>query len=142
MVTSNSYGPQIDPKTIRVGAGAATPTTDAAPPAAPTAVPRSAYRSDRVFPIPTTHGDMAIIRQNALTNAVATVADYIATLDASKWPDLSAWKDMVIETAYDFAKFSSGQREVEAISRLTGAGVPASHIAAAVDAHNAETEEG
>jgi hypothetical protein len=63
-----------------------------------------------------THGDTAIIRQNSLTNAVATVADFIATQPTEKWPDLKTWREMVIETALTYAEFSSGQREMNALA--------------------------
>jgi hypothetical protein len=134
-VTISTYGLAMDPKSVRTGGApgeAAKPSTTT-----PTSYPRTGGTSgykEKTFPVPPTHGDMAIIRQNALTNAVATVADYIATQDSAKWPDLNKWGDMVIEVAYKYAKFSSGHRETEAIAALQAAGVPSASIAAAVDA--------
>lgn len=73
--------------------------------------------SGRPFPVPTTSGELAIIRQNALTNAVNFFgANYFST-DPDQ-PTLAAKADMVIELAYKFADFSSGQREVKAMREL------------------------
>ena len=52
----------------------------------------------KVFPVPADHGDMAIIHQNSLTNAL-------------KYFELRGDKPTtakVIEQAYEFAAFSSG----------------------------------
>lgn len=52
----------------------------------------------KVFPVPPDHGDMAIIHQNSLTNALK----FYELL--GKAPDV----DDVINLAYEFADFSSG----------------------------------
>lgn len=52
----------------------------------------------KVFPVPADHGDMAIIHQNSLTNAIKF---YELT---GKTPDVAG----VIDLAYEFADFSSG----------------------------------
>lgn len=132
----DKYGIKLDPKTISIGGkvtsgGAVAPAKSAGSP--------SSY--GKVFPLPPTHGDTAIIRQNALTNAVATVADFIATQPTEKWPDLDKWTDMVIDTAYKFAEFSSGQREVKAIKKLHSVGMEADELNAAVRQHLGEAEE-
>lgn len=133
---ADKYGIKLDPKTVRVGG---TVDETATVPAPAKATPYSG-RAEKVFPLPTTHGDTAIIRQNALTNAVATVADFIATQPTEKWPTLDVWTDMVITTAYKFAEFSSGQREVKAMKKLQGIGMEADELNAAVEAHVGDSE--
>lgn len=65
------------------------------------------------FPIPKASKETAIIRQNALTNAVKLIADgNYAT------PDLDATVEKVLATAYKFAEFSSGQREIRLTKEL------------------------
>jgi hypothetical protein len=128
LATPGTYGLSLDPKTVSVGAtvaGAEVSTTSG------DTTPRYESRGAKVFPLPPTHGDTAIIRQNALTNAVATVADYVATQPTEKWPDLDTWSDMVINVAYKYAEFSSGQREVKAMRKLAGVGMAAEAIKAA-----------
>ncbi len=129
------FGITLDPKTVTVG-GEVSVSVSAPTPANKSG---SSYgRPEKVFPLPTTHGDTAIIRQNALTNAVATVADYVATQPTEKWPDLKAWREMVIETAYVFAEFSSGQREVKALKAMHRVGMEAAEIKTAVESHFGE----
>lgn len=130
------YGIGLDPKTVTVGVElSATATT----PAANKAQGATSYgRAEKVFPLPPTHGDTAIIRQNALTNAVATVADFVATQPTEKWPDLDKWTDMVITTAYKYAEFSSGQREIKALNAMHKVGMEAAEIKTAVAAHFGE----
>lgn len=68
--TEGTYGKDVEKGTVRViskGAPGAAPVTDPAAPA--TAAGRSYGPPTRPFPIPLLHGDRAIIRQNALTNA-------------------------------------------------------------------------
>ena len=134
--TSDKWGVKIDPKTVTVGGG-----LSASPKAADaSAKPHGGSASyGKIFPVPKTHGDTAIIRQNALTNAVATVADFIATQPTEKWPSLEEWQDMVIATALKYAEFSSGQREVKAsIKKLQEIGMDAAEIHTAVSAHLGE----
>jgi hypothetical protein len=129
------FGVSLEPKTVTIGETVS--GTMPAPGAVSTS--KSGYGSSasygKVFPLPTTHGDTAIIRQNALTNAVATVADFVATQPTEKWPDLDKWTDMVITTAYKYAEFSSGQREVKAMKKIAKVGMEASEIQNAVEAH-------
>jgi hypothetical protein len=124
---AGKYGITLDPKTVSIGG-----VVDASK-SAPKASPAASY--GKVFPLPKTHGDTAIIRQNALTNAVATVADFIATQPTEKWPDLDTWTDMVITTAYKYAEFSSGQREVNALKKLHSVGMEAAEMQRAVEEH-------
>lgn len=134
---TDRFGIKLDPKTVTVG-GVLSETAST-----PTSAPKSApYGSGaKVFPLPKTHGDTAIIRQNSLTNAVATVADFIATQPTEKWPDLDTWTDMVITTAYKYADFSSGQREVQAVQKMQAVGMQARELTAAVEAHIGTEDE-
>lgn len=131
-VSVTKYGTDLDAKTVRIG-GSVVPA--AASPVSSVPGPARKAFAEKVFPVPLTHGDMAIIRQNALTNAVSTVADFIATQQADKWPTLEVWTDMVINTAYKYSKFSSGQRETDALEKLQKAGVEATEIHTAMEAH-------
>lgn len=75
---------------------------------------------DRTFPVKTDSPEQAIIRQNALTNANAAVAKWFE-LAAGETPlpeDLAAYTELVIETAYKFTEFSSGQREVNYVANM------------------------
>jgi hypothetical protein len=137
----DKYGPKFDGRTITVSAtppvgGVSVAAPDSGSAATP-AYSRPAYK-DKIFPVPPTHGDMAIIRQNALSNATALVSDYVATLPAEQFPKLDAWSDLVIDVAYKFAKFSSGHRESEAIDKLVKAGVPGTDISSALAAQTGE----
>ena len=76
--------------------------------------------SSRPFPIPKTSGEMAIIRQNALTNAVTMFCngalEFVPGKDEMKSTDELI--EEVLKMAYKFAEFSSGQREVALASNL------------------------
>lgn len=134
---TDRYGIKLDPKTVTVGGVLSEPASAPTP-----AAKQTSYGSaQKVFPLPKTHGDTAIIRQNSLTNAVATVADFIATQPTDKWPDLDTWTDMVITVAYKYADFSSGQREVEAVKKMQAVGMQARELTAAVEAHTGATED-
>lgn len=74
------------------------------------------------FPIPMTAGrETAIIRQNALTNAVAVVNALSGETDfsMSEGGELKARIDSIIATAYKFAAFSSGNLDAEVIDKAT-----------------------
>jgi len=74
--------------------------------------------SGRPFPVPKTSGELAIIRQNALTNAVTMFCngalEFVPNKDDMKSVDELI--EEVIKMAYAFADFSSGQREVKLAS--------------------------
>lgn len=76
--------------------------------------------SSRPFPVPKTSGEMAIIRQNALTNAVTMFCngalEFVPGKDEMKSTDELI--EEVLKMAYKFAEFSSGQREVALASNL------------------------
>lgn len=69
--------------------------------------------SPKPFPLPADHGDNSIIRQNALTNANATLATYYGREDFAKGKTPEDLADLVISIAYKYADFSSGQREAK-----------------------------
>lgn len=97
------------------------PTTSvSAPPAA--SAGRSGGVAGRPFPVPRTSGEMAIIRQNALTNAVNLWSNYLSTLppEAAEEVLKDDVEERIIATAYKFANFSSGQREVQIASAGSG----------------------
>jgi len=57
------------------------------------------------FPVPDTHGDMSIIHQNSLANALRFYELGVESGDIENAPT----KEQVIELAYEFADFSSGK---------------------------------
>jgi hypothetical protein len=83
---------------------------------APATPPKKAW-VDKTFPVPTTHGDMAIIRQNALTNAVNY---YNANVGMPSGLAAEEAIESIIKMAYKFAEFSSGHREVRIERELAG----------------------
>lgn len=110
------YGNEADINSVKI-TGASTGTAAHPSTAAATSVSsgRGGYRP---FPIPPDHGDRAIVRQNALTNAREVVCKYVA-VDES---DLSKVVDLIIETAYKFEEYTSGQREVNAAEEIMKGG--------------------
>jgi hypothetical protein len=72
-----------------------------------------------IFPVPKTHGDTAIMRQNALTNAV----NMLNHCELGPYP-----VDTVLEVAALFAKWTSGQLEQEEAEKLLSASVHESNI--------------
>lgn len=70
------------------------------------------------FPIPKANKETAIIRQNALTNAVNFFNNAGAPHMAGMALDEQA--DYVLKLAYKFAEFSSGQREMRLAKELAG----------------------
>lgn len=76
-------------------------------PAAPAAKPH------KQFPVEINTKDTSIIRQNALTNAREAVCAMMA-LEGNKKFDDSDVGERIIALAYQFADFSTGQREVKA----------------------------
>lgn len=73
------------------------------------------------FPVDTTSDKFAIIRQNALSNAVAAVSGFYEHRSGGEQviaATLDEYVNMVIKTAYTFTDFSSGQREMKAARKL------------------------
>jgi hypothetical protein len=89
------------------------------------AKPTGAGASGRPFPVPVNSGEMAIIRQNALTNAVNWFNRMpLVTEDADgnliPPPSDADMAERIIAMAYRFAEFSSGQREVRVVDEMDG----------------------
>lgn len=102
------YGPKINLNTVQlVGAGDNVP-----PPATPDPVSRPQNRENyqkKVFPVPPTHGDIAIIRQNSLARAVELVTKYIEMPDEAQEEEfLADVAEMALNLAARFADYSSG----------------------------------
>ena len=98
-----------------VSGGAASGGSSSAPKKVESSAPAArTYASQRPFPVPKTSGEMAIIRQNALTNAVTMFCngalEFVPNKDDMKNTDELI--EEVIKMAYKFAEFSSGNREV------------------------------
>lgn len=70
------------------------------------------------FPVATDSDKYAIIRQNALTNAVATLGRFTQDNPAAT-QTLDELVEQIIEVAYKFTDFTSGQREVKAVEEGT-----------------------
>lgn len=106
----NQYGKQIT--NIRVkGAGGAVPAPSAGPVAASSARP-----AEPGFPLNPQSREISIIRQNALTNAVATVKDYMGSFD-----DLVVYTDTVLTIARKYADYTSGH---DILKQLEGEAKP------------------
>lgn len=108
---------------------------DAPAPAAP--APQQKYANDKgflvkMFPVPVDHPDRSIIRQNALTQAnnlfsgVTSTSELITFYeqDNGKQPasvdELLAWcKDKVLDLAYEFEAYSTGDLEERAMREMT-----------------------
>lgn len=86
------------------------PPTPGAPAGSP--APSAPSYSGKPFPLPRSHGDTAILRQNALTNSVKIHGDARAN---SGVPDdeMEAYTNSIIRTAYKLASFSSGALDSE-----------------------------
>ena len=108
--TEGKYGKDMDPLTVKViSSGDATGSVmpSAAPPA------RSYGPPTRPFPIPALHGDRAIVRQNALTNARELWCSRNGQLsDGGVWsPEAEA--DAIIKLAKLFEAYSAGDSDLE-----------------------------
>lgn len=94
----------------------------AAPAPKQAAAPKSNYvpPSARPFPVPKNTGEIAIIRQNALTNAVTMFCNGALEFVPNK-EDMKSVDELVeevIKMAYAFAEFSSGNREVRLAAEM------------------------
>ncbi len=103
-VEMDKYGKmKINNLSMGGSAAASPPSVVASKPTATTS-----YGRDRPFPIPLTHGDRSIVRQNALTNARELVSS--GTLASDGMSD-GAIAERIIQLAYAFESYTSGQRE-------------------------------
>lgn len=92
----------------------------AAPSTSTSASTPAAANTGRRFPVPATSPETSIIRQNALTNANTAVHHYMERNagEVNEPSSVEEYADMVIEIAYKFADFSSGQREVKRVTHM------------------------
>lgn len=103
-----------------VGPATGAPTPKNATPANKVPVSSGGSPSGRPFPVPELSGEMAIIRQNALTNAREVVlnASALSLPQEATKAERDQFYDTAIEdilrVAYKFADFASGHREVKA----------------------------
>lgn len=107
------YGFEVDVSSVKKGSTVSVATPTAAPTTTAAKEPTRSYGPPvKPFPIPPLHGDRAIIRQNALTNArelyAASAGGKPFALDA----DLSA--SLIIELARKFEAYSCGDLDLEA----------------------------
>lgn len=88
----------------------AAPVSSASGTSAPSHLP-PAYRAaaGKPFPLPRDHGDTAIIRQNSLTNAVKALEIWTSDKESGYFKTVEEMEQRIIQTAYKFASFSSGQ---------------------------------
>ncbi len=81
---------------------------------------RAPYGRNTRFPVPKDHGDVSIMRQNALTNAVSFLNSRVTGGQDVDDISLDDALEMVIETAYKFAEFTTGQREERMAREIMG----------------------
>jgi hypothetical protein len=111
--STGRYGKDVDVKSVYVvGEGIATSgpsPTSSGPAAKPVAVAPS---YSKPFPIPALHGDRAIIRQNALTNAREL---FVASHGGKPFAlDISTNADLITAIARKFEAYSTGDLDMEA----------------------------
>lgn len=108
----NVTGPAnpADPLVPTGTAGASGGVVPGAPPA-----PYTPRGGDRVFPVPSGSGEMAIIRQNALTNAVKVLEVCYDNMEIDSPEEVA---DKAIQIAYKFQAFSSGRLDEKAAEQL------------------------
>lgn len=110
---------EVDESTLVIGGGEAKPASSSDT----KGKPATSGGYGKPFPLPKNHGDMCIIRQNALTNANTAVGHYFELHEKQEvLPEapstLEEYVEMVISTAYKFSEFSSGQREVKMVEDM------------------------
>lgn len=112
-----NYGKlEMNLATLTIGGGAAKPAPEGS--SQGTKSTGSGYK-EKPFPVPKTHSDTSIIRQNSLTNANTVMATYMSICSESGHPDTpEELAEKVIEIAYLFTDFSSGQREVKSAAKI------------------------
>ncbi len=108
--TEGKYGKDVDMGSFSKTTAA---PTEVSAPAAPAAAPRSYGPPVKPFPIPPLHGDRAIIRQNALTNARELFAVYSTLNKKMDW-DKDVIAAAVIGLARQFEAYSCGDLDMAA----------------------------
>lgn len=74
--------------------------------------------NQKVFPVPNDHGDRSIIRQNSLTNARELLCHVYNDIPIKNDDTINAIVNKIIEVAYKFEEYSSGDREVKAADEI------------------------
>ena len=116
--TSGKYGNEIQKGSLMAkGSGTSTPGSAPTPTAAAPA--RTYGPPTKPFPIPALHGDRAIVRQNALTNAreLFTQCCLDDTLLVEGVAEILKHADAVIAIARRFEAYSCGDMDLEAANK-------------------------
>lgn len=88
---------------------------------------RATTAAGRTFPVSKTSPEMSIIRQNSLTNANTVMKTLMQNVEFSKLGlldgagvfDVDKFSEMLMNYAYMFTDFSSGQREAKMVKAMT-----------------------
>ena len=91
----------------------ASPTTGRTPNPKSRRANGSAAGPSAAFPVAKDSNGMSICRQSALKAAVEVVDMYVRLNDEAVGMTIDDLKEMVIDTAYEFTDFSTGEREVK-----------------------------
>jgi hypothetical protein len=109
--SEGKYGPEVDVATVRLlASGGTSPggpiiSTDVA---TVSVTPSRPYGPPaKVFPVPKTHGDRSIIRQNALTNARESIVA-LAVAGKEKFENDEVLAAKIISLAKQFESYTSG----------------------------------
>ena len=102
MEVEKKFGQWQYTRQVGIDSEATVSTPPAAAPKAPWGGGGGGKFTPKVFPVPADHGDMAIIHQNSLTNALKFMEL------RSNVTGEGTTEDEVIKLAYQFADFSSG----------------------------------
>jgi hypothetical protein len=104
---TGQWGPKIDLKTYQPGAAGSAPR--------PLTPANPNRRQEKVFPVPTDHGDMSIIRQNAVARAVE-IFQYKGLWSKGKAGDeMEQEVEHMLFIADLITAWTSGQREMSGV---------------------------
>lgn len=140
-INQSKYGAEVVEGTVKVLTGGASPAASTPPPQSrtPSSGGGGYGAASRPFPVPKTSGEMAIIRQNALTNAVNAFQHYLGfSPDNTAAGDLDDYVNQIIEIAYKFAEFTSGQREVAAAEAIVQKSATNDELSSMIEAMRAK----
>lgn len=121
--TSNEYGNKVIENTVVV----LTPGTGAPPSVGGAVVTpvssgaKSTRKGDNfIFPVPATSGEIAILRQNALTNAREVVLGYSGSFfSGTKAPAVKDIIKAILDVAHEFEDYTSGRDVERAVGAFT-----------------------
>lgn len=127
-MTEVAYGKnQMDPATVQRASGASSGTAGVSSASTGSASSNAGVRNGggyapRPFPIPKLHGDRAIVRQNSLTNAVNLYKSFLEIPGSgASAMSIDNMVDNIIDVAYKFEAYSTGDREAEELEKRKGA---------------------